>query len=82
MNGRKRDDYYKEREDWGERKSERSELRPPNTSTLPHLISPLNTYCPTQLNTYLTTFLNIISNTIHTTHNNTTNRLVFLLCSS
>lgn len=78
MNGRKRNDYYKRESEKSKGNSERSELRPPNTSTLPCLIPPLNTYCPT----YLTTFLNTISNIIHTTHNITTNRLDFRLCSS
>lgn len=47
MNGRKRNDYYKRESEKSKGNSERSELRPPNTSTLPTLISPLNTYCST-----------------------------------
>jgi len=39
MTGRKRNDYNNKDSEKRERKSERSELRPPDTSTLP---SPLN----------------------------------------
>ena len=106
MNGRKRNDYYKRESEKNKRNSERSELRPPNTYTLPSLLTLLNSISPTSLNfikntilcstqltlqnTILSTFrLTLIQTltytslcTIHTTHNITTNRLVFLLCSS
>lgn len=106
MNGRKRNDYYKRESEKSKGNSERSELRPPNTSTLPSLLPLINTFSPASLNntkntilcltqivlqntilsTISCTFLQILIQsslcTIHTTHNITTNRLVFLLCSS
>lgn len=69
MNGRKRDDYYKEREDWGKRKSERSELRPPNTSTLSSLLTLLNSISPTKLKTLICTSF---TSTLYTIYSNTT----------
>lgn len=39
MNGRKREEDREEREDESKGKSERSELRPPDTSTLPPLLN-------------------------------------------
>ena len=68
MNGRKRNDYIRESEDWGERKSERSELRPPDTSTLSSLITLLNSISPTKLKTLICTSFN---STLYTTYSNT-----------
>lgn len=66
MNGRKRDDYYKEKEDWGERKSE---LRPPDTSTLSSLLTLLNSISFTKLKTLICTSF---TSTLYTTYSNTT----------
>ena len=63
MNGRKREEKREEREDESKGKSERSELRPPDTSTLP---LPLNTHStptlnPTQIPTIYSTQNTILS---------------------
>ena len=55
-----------------------SELRPTITTTLP---LPLNTYIYSHTKPHLNTY-SIILYTIHTTYNNTINRLDFRLCSS
>lgn len=71
MNGRKRNDYYKRESEKSKGKSERSELRPPDTSTLsssstlPTLISQTSLN-PTQIPTIYST-QNTILSTISTT---------------
>ena len=70
-----------------ERNSDRRELRPTNTSTLPYPISSINTYIYfiVQHLIYfnLTTISsNTIVSTIHTTYNNTINRFDFRLSNS
>jgi hypothetical protein len=67
MNGRKRDEEREEREDESKGKSERSELRPPDTSALISLLTLSNTYYTPTLNP--TQFPNICStqNTILST---------------
>lgn len=70
-----------------ERNSDRRELRPTNTSTLPYQISSINTYIYFIIQhlshfTFPTISSNTIISTIHTTYNNTINRLDFRLCSS
>lgn len=70
-----------------ERNSDRRELRPTNTSTLPYQISPINTYIYFIIQhlshfTFPTISSNTIISTIYTTYNNTINRLDFRLCSS
>ena len=62
MNGRKRE------EERG-KKSERSELRPPDTSTLPPLLTLLNSISPTKLKTLICTSF---TSTLYTTYSNTT----------
>lgn len=67
MNGRKRNDYSGKREDERERKSERSELRPPDTSTLPPPLTLPTLITQTSLNTIQNTiFHNILCNTLNT----------------
>lgn len=78
MNGRKRNDYYKESEDRGERKSDRRELRPPDTSTLSSLLTLLNSISPTTLKTLICTSF---TSTLYTIYSNTT-IFSFLLSSS
>lgn len=68
MNGRKRNDYIRESEDWGERKSERSELRPPDTSTLTSLLTLPNYISPTKLKTLICTSF---TSTLYTIYSNT-----------
>lgn len=70
-----------------ERNSDRRELRPTNTSTLPYQISSINTYIYFIIQhlshfTFPTISSNTIISTIHTTYNNTINRLDFRLSSS
>ena len=70
-----------------ERNSDRRELRPTNTSTLPYQISSINTYIYFIIQhlshfTFPTISSNTIISTIHTTYNNTINRLNFRLCNS
>lgn len=72
MNGRKREEEREEREDESKGKSERSELRPPDTSTL------LNSISPTTLKTLICTSF---TSTLYTIYSNTT-IFSFLLSSS
>ena len=63
------------------------ELRPTNTSTLPYQISSINTYIYFIIQhlshfTFPTISSNTIISTIHTTYNNTINRLDFRLSNS
>lgn len=63
------------------------ELRPTNTSTLPYQISSINTYIYFIIQhlshfTFPTIGSNTIISTIHTTYNNTINRLDFRFSSS
>ena len=53
----------------GERKSERSELRPPDTSTLSSLLTLLNSNSPTKLKTLICTSF---TSTLYTIYSNTT----------
>lgn len=69
MNGRKRNDYSGKRGKERERKSERSEIRPPDTSTLPSLLTLLNSISPTKLKTLICTSF---TSTFYTTYSNTT----------
>lgn len=69
MNGRKREEERGKREESGERKSERSELRPPDTSTLISLITLLNSISNTNLKTLICTSFN---STLYTIYSNTT----------
>lgn len=67
MNGRKREEDREEREDESKGKSERSELRPPDTSTLPPPLTLPTLITQTSLNTIQnTTFHNILCNTLNT----------------
>lgn len=68
MNGRKREEKREEREDESKGKSERSELRPPDTSTLSSLLTLLNSISPTKLKTLICTSFN---STLYTTYSNT-----------
>ena len=69
MNGRKRNDYYKRESEKSKENSERSELRPPDTSTLSSLLTLLNSISPTKLKTLICTSFN---STLYTTCSNTT----------
>ena len=69
MNGRKREEERGKREDERERKSERSELRPPDTSTLISLLTLLNSISPTKLKTLICTSF---TSTLYTIYSNTT----------
>lgn len=66
MNGRKRNEKREEREDESKGKSERSELRPPDTSTISSL---LNSISPTKLKTLICTSF---TSTLYTIYSNTT----------
>ena len=79
MNGRKREEKRGKREKSGERNSERSELRPPDTSTLPSLLTLLNSISPTKLKTLICTSFN---STLYTIYSNTTIFSFRLLSSS
>lgn len=78
MNGRKREEKRGKREESGERKSERSELRPPDTSTLSSLLTLLNSISPTKFKTLICTSF---TSTLYTIYSNTT-IFSFLLSSS
>lgn len=86
INSRKRNDYNDQRGNDRERKSERSELRPPDTSTPPHLntsqIIILNTYFNSIAKHLFSANLNTIICIIYITHNNTINCFSGRLLSS
>lgn len=69
MNGRKREERSGKREDESKSKSERSELRPPDTSTLSSLLTLLNSISPTKLKTLICTSF---TSTLYTIYSNTT----------
>lgn len=69
MNGRKREEEREEREDESKGKSERSEIRPPDTSTLSSLLTLLNSISPTKLKTLICTSF---TSTLYTIYSNTT----------
>lgn len=67
MNGRKRNDYYKRESEKSKENSERSELRPPNTSTLPPPSTLPTLLIQTSLNNTNNTIFYIIQITIQNT---------------
>lgn len=67
MNGRKREEKREKREKSGERNSERSELRPPDTSTLPPPSTLPTLLIQTSLNNTNNTIFYIIQITIQNT---------------
>ena len=69
MISRKRNDYEDKSGRERERKSERSELRPPDTSTLSSLLTLLNSISPTKLKTLICTSFN---STLYIIYSNTT----------
>lgn len=69
MNGRKRNDYYKKESEKSKGNSERSELRPPNTSTLSSLLTIFNSSFTTSLQN---TYFNVHFTISYTTYSNNT----------
>lgn len=84
MNGRKRNDYHNKDSEKSKGNSERSELRPPDTSTLTHLSTLLTLLIQTSLNNTNNTIFYIIQITIQNTSLSTISNtfLKTLICTS